>query len=418
MTSTTLDRHPLAYADFRAFWIARVCAMLGHSALVLALGWAVYDVARSTMSVREASLRLGLVGLVQFLPFLLLNPFTGLAADRFDRRIVVRLTLVAQLACVGVLTAVGLGGPVPLWLLYAVAAGFAAARAFYMPAMNALAPSLVPPEVLPRAIATSAIAGRLGGILGPVLGGYAYARSPAFAYGATCALLGASLGFHLLIRTRIATKRGLPASPWVMMREGLAYVRHNPILLGAISLDMFAVLLGGVTALLPVFARDILHVGPDGLGHLRAASSVGALATALAMSWRPVRKDVGLVMLVSVGAYGLGTVVFGLSTSFYLSAACLAFLGAADMVSVYIRQSLMQIATPDAMRGRVGAISSLFISASNELGELESGLAAAALGPVAAVVAGGVASVVIAAAWGRIFPALLEAKKFETVQRA
>lgn len=409
-------KHPFAYRDFRFFWAARVCAMLGHSALILSLGWAVYDSARLSMSVREASLRLGLIGLVQFAPMLLLSPVSGLVADSFDRRVVVRLTLLAQLACAAVLMGMSQAGGVSLILLYLVAALFAAARAFYLPAMNALAPNLVPVEVLPRAIALNAIAGRVGGIVGPVLGGYAYALSPAAAYAVTSLLLGAAFFCQLGIAVQGGQRQLLKGAPLVLMREGLHYVLGNRLLLGAISLDLFAVLLGGVTALLPIYARDVLHIGPDGLGHLRAASSVGALATALLMSWRPIEQDVGPKMLVSVAIFGAATIAFGLSTSMPLSLACLMLLGAADMISVYVRQSMIQMATPDDKRGRVGAISTLFISASNELGELESGLLAAALGPVGAVVAGGVCSILIAGAWARLFPELRAARRFEQIE--
>jgi MFS family permease len=405
--------HPLQYRDFRFYWGARLCAMLAHNGLIMALGWSVYDVARATLGVREAALRLGLVGLVQFVPFLLCNPVAGLVADRCDRRFVVRFALAGQLACVVPLALVAWHEGVMLLLLYVVAAGFAAARAFYMPAMNALLSATVPPEALPRAIALGAIAGRTGGILGPLLGGYAYAVSPACAYGFAAVLLLGSLICQWGIGPLAAQKSGPQGHPLVLMRQGLAYVRDNRLLLGTITLDLFATLFGGVTALLPVYARDILLVGPDGLGLLRAASSMGALATAIALSWRPVRSEIGAKMLISVGVYGAGTIIFGLSTSLLVSMGCLALLGAADMVSVLIRQTLVQISTPDVMRGRVGAISTLFVSASNELGEMESGLAAALLGPVAAVVTGGMASLALAVMWCRLFPQLLQARHFE-----
>lgn len=410
---TQAPRHPLHYRDFQFYWLARLTAMLGHNAMVMALGWAVYDVARSSYGVRAAALRLGLVGLAQFLPFLVCNSLAGLAADRHDRRKVVRGALIGQLCFLVPLCLLAARGGLSLMVLYIVAAGFAAARAFYMPAMNALLSATVPPEVLPRAIALGAIAGRVGGILGPVLGGYAYAVSPGAAFGFAAVLLVLSLAAQMLISADAAHSRGSAGGPLELMREGLTYVRSNRLLFGTITLDMCATLLGGVTALLPVYARDILHVGPDGLGLLRAASSVGALGTALFVSWRPVGHHVGAKMLGSVGVYGVFTVVFGLSTSFWLSAACLALLGAADMVSVLIRQTLMQLSTPDDMRGRVGAISTLFVSASNELGEMESGLAAALMGPVGAVVFGGAASIVIAAGWARLFPVLLGAHGFE-----
>ncbi|SER44542.1 MFS transporter [Sphingobium sp. YR768] len=409
-------RHPFAYRDFRYFWTARICAMLAHSGLVVALGWAVYDEARLSMGVREAALRLGLIGLVQFLPMLMLSPFTGLAADRYDRRNVVRLALVGQLSCATILSLLAFGPGAGLYTLYATAALFAASRAFYMPAMNALPPALVPRATLPQAIAISAVAGRIGGILGPVLGGFAYAWGAKWAFGLCATLLLAALLLHLAIRPLRQQAPMAAARPLQQMLEGLRYVLSNRLLLGAISLDLFAVLLGGVTALLPIFARDVLHVGPDGLGQLRAASSVGALATAVWLSWRPLRHEVGVKMLACVALFGAMTVSFGLSRSMSLSLACLALMGAVDMVSVYIRQSLLQIATPDDKRGRVGAISSLFVAGSNELGEMESGLVASLIGPVGAVITGGIAAVLVAGLWAGLFPELRRARRFDQVQ--
>lgn len=405
--------HPLGVADYRNLVAARLLTVLAQNALVIVLGWAVYNEARATMGVQAASLRLGLIGLVQFLPFLLLTPITGVVADRFDRRYVVRCSLTAQFALAGLLALAAWTHTGSLVLLYAVAALSAAARAFYMPAASSLVPLLVPRELLPRAIAMNAIAGRIGGITGPMLGGYAFAISGLAAYAAISALFAASAFFQFRIRTPLRSQARVAGSPLVLLMEGLVYVKGNRLLLGAISLDLFAVLLGGVTALLPVFARDVLHIGAAGLGELRAASSVGALVTALVMSWRPIKRQVGVIMLASVGVYGLATVGFGLSRSIWLSFACLVLLGAADMVSVFVRQSLIQIATPDDKRGRVGAISSLFVSASNELGEFESGLMAAAMGPVGAVLFGGVASVLVAVGWARLFPELPRARTFQ-----
>lgn len=411
----TAPRHPLAIPAYRAFWIARICAMLAQSNLVVVLGWAVYDVARSSMDMKAASLRIGLIGLSQFLPVLLINPFAGLVADRHDRRMVVRLALLAQMAAVGVLVVLEALGQADLPVFYLVAAGFAAGRGFYAPAMNALAPALVPPEILPRAIAVSAIAGRIGGIVGPVLGGFAYGLAPEAAYGLTLALLLAALLAQLAIGPHGANRRVVEGKPLAHIIEGLRYVTRNRILLGAISLDLFAVLLGGATAMLPVYARDILHVGPTGLGLLRSASSVGAVSTALWLSWRPVDDRVGPKMLVAVALFGVASAVFGVSRWLPLSLAMLALAGAADMISVYVRQTLVQVVTPDAMRGRVGATSALFITASNELGEMESGLMGALMGPVGSVVFGGVSAVAVALAWGRLFPELRRVQRFEEV---
>lgn len=411
----TVPRHPFAYRDFRYLWTARICAMLGHSGLVVALGWAIYDEARLSMGIRAAALRLGLIGLVQFLPILLLSPVTGLAADRFDRRKVVRFALLGQWLCPAALTLLAWGPGQSLYALYLAAALFSAARAFYMPAMNALPAALVPRQTLPQAIAISAIAGRIGGISGPVLGGFAYALGAVWAFALCAALLAVAILLQLRIRPIVQRPIAGNSRALAQMLDGFRYVMGSRLLLGAISLDMFAVLLGGTNALLPIFARDVLHVGPEGLGALRAASSAGALVMASWLSWRPVHVNVGTKMLLAVAIYGIATIGFGLSRALPLSVLCLIILGAADMVSVYIRQSLVQIATPDDRRGRVGAISGLFIAGSNELGEMESGVAAALLGPVGAVLLGGAGAILLAGLWARLFPELPAARRFEQV---
>lgn len=418
-----VSSHPLALPAYRSFFIARILAMLAQSNLVVALGWAVYDQARAGLDMRGAALRIGLLGLFQFLPALVLNPVAGLVADRHDRRVVVRLSVAGQWLAVALLFLFSLQGPVGqvrwgLAPLYAAAAGFAAARAFYTPAMNALGPSLVPAEMLPRSIAVSAVGGRIGAIMGPVIGGYAYGFGASWAWGLTLLLLAGSLTAQMLIPpgTRATAHHG--GSPLERIIEGLAYVARTRMLLGAISLDLFAVLFGGATAMLPAYARDVLHVGPGGLGLLRAASSVGAVSTALWLSARPITTNVGPLMLWAVALFGAASAVFGLSHWLWLSLAMLALAGAADMISVFVRQTLVQVVTPDAMRGRVGATSSLFITASNELGEMESGLVAAALGPVGSVVFGGVMAMALAGAWGWIFPELRKVRRFEDVSGA
>lgn len=403
---------PFAFRDFRLFWVARLATTLAQSSIVIAVGWQTYDIARETMGIREAALQLGLIGLFQFAPLFFLTPLTGWAADRFDRRHIARLSLLIQLTCALLLVYLGVTGSTSLHALFAVAALLGAARAFYQPSMNALAPNLVPREVLPRAIATSAIAGRMGAILGPVAGGYAYAVAPFAAYAMSATLLLVSLVCISFVRPRERIDIRGTRHPIHQMAEGFRYVIHNRLLLGAISLDLFAVLLGGATALLPIFARDVLAVGPSGLGHLRAAPAVGAMITAVWMSHRPLQHHVGLKMLGAVAVYGVATVGFGLSRWLPLSLFCLFILGASDMVSVCVRQSLMQMSTPDEMRGRVGAISTLFISASNELGEAESGFLAALIGPIAAVVAGGAGAVAIAFAWAKLFPQLVATNDF------
>ena len=407
------SNHPFSYPEYRLFWCARLSAMLAHSATVISLGWLVYDVARQTMDVREAALRLGLIGLAQFLPVLLLSPVTGIVADRFDRRMVVRISLLLQACLTAIIVWLVYQGQASLEILFVLASILAGIRAFFMPAMSALVSELVPAAVLPKAIALNSVAGEIGGITGPAVGGFALGYSQWGAFACGCMLIMVALLCMLFIGR---SKRKVIRSdirPMAMMIDGFRYVRTNRLLLGAISLDLFSVLLGGVTAMLPVFARDILFVGPEGLGLMRSAPSIGAVATAVALSIYPLRNNVGAKMLGAVSIFGFAVIGFGLSTLLPVSLICLTILGAADMISVYVRQTLVQVTTPDAMRGRVGAVSLLFISGSNELGELESGLLAAALGPVAAVVAGGICAVVVAGLWTKLFPELLQAKTFD-----
>ena len=407
------DPHPLQIPAFRAFWAARLTATIGQMAMVIVIGWEVYDIARETMGVKEASLRLGIIGLVQFVPLFLLTLVSGWTADRLDRRWIARASILLELACAVVLAWLAWRGTTTLWALYGVAALLGVARAFAGPALGALAPNLVPRAILPKAIALSSIAWQSGAIAGPAVGGMLYSYAPFAAYAGSAALFAVALACLLAIDAVERPDIGRETSPWRQMVEGLTYVRRNRLVLGAISLDLFAVLLGGATAMLPVFARDVLHVGPQGLGVLRAAPAVGATLTAVFFSFRPLKHSVGSKMLGAVAMFGLATIVFGLSRSMPLSLACLAILGAADMFSVYVRQSLIQLYTPDPMRGRVGAVSSLFISASNELGEAESGFLGALIGPVPAVVAGGVGAIAVVAIWAWRFPELRLAKSFD-----
>lgn len=397
---------PFAYRDFRFFWTARVASMLAQSSLVLSVGWLVYDIARQSMGIKEAAFQLGLIGLAQFLPVLALTPVSGLIVDRLDRRHVVRMAMGLQAVGAALLAWLVAKGDASLVVLFGIAAMMGAVRSFQMPAMNALGPNLVPREILPRSVATIAVAGRLGGILGPVIGGFAFAFAPEAALGMTAVLLAFALGCISMIAPRPAPPATTAVGPWRQVTEGFSYVWTNRLLRGTISLDLFAVLLGGATALLPVFARDILHVGPAGLGYLRGAPALGALLTATWFSWRPIGSRMGQLMLIAVGIFGLSTIGFGLSRWLPLSLLCLTILGASDMVSVVVRQSLMQLHTPDGMRGRVGAISTLSISSSNELGEAESGFLAALVGPVGAVVAGGIGAIGAAVLWARWFPEL------------
>ena len=406
---------PLKVPDFRLYWLARFAAVLATMGMVVIIGYQVYDVARSAygMSIREASLMLGLLGLAQFVPLAVLTPVAGWVADRFERRTVAR---VANLLDMGVALALGWatasdGLSLPLLFLFAALHG--TARVFVGPAMAAIAPNIVPAKILPEAIAMSSIAWQLASVLGPALGGFLYAADPALPYWVSAALMGFAILALTPVRRISPPAIAGEAHPLKQMIEGLGYVRRHRFLLGAITLDLFAVLLGGATAMLPVFARDILKVGTEGLGLLRAAPAVGASLLALYYAWYPLKSNVGVKMLLAVAGFGAMTIVFGLSNSMLLSLAALALLGMLDMLSVYVRSSLVQLHTPDGMRGRVSAVSGLAISASNELGELQSGLAAALLGPVGAVVFGGVAAIGVAGLWSLIFPELRRARTFD-----
>ncbi|HYJ83590.1 MAG TPA: MFS transporter [Allosphingosinicella sp.] len=405
--------HPFRIRDFRFYWTARLASTVAQMSMIIVIGWQVYDIARQTMSLEKAALQLGFIGLAQFVPLFALTLVTGWVADRVDRRIIARASIALELLCAATLALLTSTGAVTLPWLFAVAALLGVARAFAGPALSALAPNLVPRPSLPRAIALSSMAWQSGAIAGPAVGGYLYAWDPHMPYAVSAGLFALSLFCMLMIRPIVRSEIEGSRNPWRQMVDGLHYVRRNRLVLGAISLDLFAVLLGGATAMLPVFARDILHSDSTALGHLRAAPAVGATLTALWFSWRPMKTNVGTKMLAAVAVFGAATIAFGLSRNMMLSVACLALLGSADMVSVYVRQSLIQLYTPDAMRGRVGAASTLFISASNELGEAESGFLAALIGPVVAVVAGGVGAIMVTLLWARWFPELLRARTFD-----
>jgi MFS family permease len=402
---------PLRIPAFRAFWLARLATMIAQMAMVIVIGWQVYDIARQTMTVSEAAFQLGFVGLVQFVPLFALTPISGWAADRFDRRHIARAVILLEMLCALILFWATWQGHVTLPTLFGVAALLGIARAFAGPALGALAPNLVPRDLLPRAIALSSMAWQTGAILGPALGGILYDIVPHYSYAFSAALFAFAAACLFLIRP-VPRPPIEPGRPIRRMVEGLQYVRGNRLVLGAITLDLFAVLLGGVTAMLPLYARDILQVGAQGLGPLRAAPAIGATLTAIVFSFHPIKTDVGVKMLSAVVIFGAATAVFGFSTSYPLSLAMLGLLGAADMFSVYIRQSLIQLHTPDAMRGRVSAASTLAISASNELGETRSGFTAALAGPVAATVAGGIAAILVTLLWALWFPELRRARTF------
>jgi MFS family permease len=381
--------------------------------MVVVIGWQVYDLARQTMGIKAAAFQLGLIGLAQFVPLFLLTPVVGLVADTYDRRWIARATtllLTLNAAALGFLTWTA---NLTLPFLFGAAVFIGIARAFSGPAFSALAPNLVPREVLPTAIAVSSIAWQTGVIIGPSVGGVLYAIHPDIAYGTISAMFLVALVAIFLIGKVAQPAVQKDRRPIHRVIDGFAYVRNNRLVLATITLDLFVVLLAGTTALLPVFARDILHVGPDGFGLLAAGMGIGATAGSLWFSIRPMKTNVGVKMLAAVFIFALAILTFGLSKWFWLSFAALIVAGAADMVSVYVRQSLIQLHTPDEMRGRVGAVSALTISASNELGEAESGLMASLLGPVGAVLFGGLAAIGITLAWSRLFPELRLAKTFD-----
>jgi len=386
-----------AYPSFIRYWFARVIGTLANQMLMVALAWQMYDLTNSAWD-------LGLVGLLQFIPALLLTLPAGHFADRYHRGHIISICILSQAAVAAVLW----WGTQEDWvnreLIFALSVILGAARAFQMPAQQAIAPALVKESLLQKAVAMSTSGMQVAIIGGPALGGVIYTAGATAVYG-TCTVLLA-IGFVLMMFVRYARKRTHQAVSWESVLAGIGFVWHHKILLGAISLDLFAVLLGGATALLPIFARDILHTGPEGLGLLRAAPAVGALVVSLALMRWPLRRKVGYKLLGSVGIFGVGMVVFGLSTSFWLSVAALAVTGAADAISVVTRITLMQLETPDEMRGRVSAVNSIFIGASNQLGEFESGATAALMGPVASVVLGGIGTIAVALGWLRLFPAL------------
>lgn len=366
----------------------------------VSVGWQVYALTQSPLA-------LGIVGLVEFVPMFLLALPAGELADRFDPRRIIMLSSLLETLSSALLLLFVLTGQTAVWPLYAVILLYGTARGFSGPATRSLLPFLVPPEKLPRSLALGSSITQLAIIAGPALGGFAYALGPGVAYGsALAASLVSAIGMLFLGGRRVEADPTLLAGRLARVREGIHFVRSRPVVYGAISLDLFAVLLGGAVSLLPVYARDILHVGPTGLGLLRSAPAFGAALTALHLTRRPVERRVGLTMFAAVAVFGIGTIVFGVSTDFRLSLAALAVTGAADQISVYIRSALVQFATPDPMRGRVSAVSTLFISASNELGGFESGVTAALLGTVPAVVLGGIGTLAVVAIWMRSFPPL------------
>jgi len=391
--------------DFRAFLAARALASVSSLMLGVAVGWHVYELTGSAFA-------LGMVGLAQFVPALLLALPGGLAADRFERRTILLLGFFLQIMVAVLLLAVSLVPGARAGWIFPVVALIGVGQAFMGPASQSLVPFLVPREDFPRAVALNSSTFQIATIAGPAIGGVLYAFGPACVYAVSAGFYACSVVLVSRIRTRLrvaaAAKPGFEG-----LLTGLRFVFSRPPILGAISLDLFAVLFGGATALLPIYARDILHVGPWGLGLLRSAPAVGAAIVAFGLAHRPLARRAGASMFSCVALFGVMTIVFGLSRSFPLSLAALAGLGAADMVSVVIRQTLVQINTPDEKRGRVSAVSSIFIGASNQLGEFESGVTAAGLGTVPAAVLGGVGTLAVVLIWIFLFPPLRQADRLD-----
>ena len=397
-------RQLFSHRHFLRFWWARMTGIMGNQMLMVAVAWHMYDITASAWD-------LGLVGLFQFIPALLFTLPAGHVADRLHRGRIFAACMAAQALVALVLVAATQYQFATRELVLTISVVLGLARAFQMPVQQALTPLLVPAHLLQRAIALSSSGLQAAVIGGPALGGFLYAKSTTAVYVACAALLFVSCALTLTVR--YSHQPSMHAATWSTVMAGLVYVWQRKVLLGATSLDLFAVLLGGATALLPIYARDILNTGPEGLGLLRPAPAAGALVMALVLLRWPLERKVGHKLLGAVAVFGLATIVFGLSTHFGLSLLALAISGAADNISVVTRLTLMQMETPDALRGRVSAVNSIFIGASNQLGEFESGATAAWFGPVGSVVAGGIGTLLIAGSWLRLFPALAKRDRID-----
>ena len=394
-----------AFPSFQRYWAARLCVTLAIQMQAVAIGWQIYDLTRRPLD-------LGLVGLAQFLPSLGLALITGHVADRYDRRVVMALCIVVEAVCALLFLGFTLQGGTNTLYLFGVLVLFGTARAFEFPASVALMPNLVPQRLFTNAAAWSSSSWQVATIVGPAIGGLLYAVGPEAVYG--CCTLMFAVAILLVSIIHIERREVEHEAPtWKSLVAGVSFIRGQQVVLGAVSLDLFAVLLGGATALLPVYARDILHVGPWGLGMLRSAPAVGALVTAVIVARRPIQRHAGVILLGTVGVFGLSIVGFGLSQNLWLSLVMLVILGASDMISVVIRRVLVLVKTPDEMRGRVSAVESVFIGASNELGEFESGVTAAWFGVVPAVVLGGLGTLAIVGLWAKIFPQLRQVDSLE-----
>ena len=389
---------PFQHRSFRLFWLVRIASSMSFQMLAVAIGWNMYAITGSAFD-------LGLVGLAQFLPIVALTLLVGHVADRYDRRSIIRVCQIAMAVVAIIFVAGSSGGWLSRNIIFALVAVLGSARAFESPTTMTLLPAVVPRHVLRQATAASSSANQTAQIVGPSLGGVLYAVSPSLVYAVvTFTALGAAVALTCIRLERqdhVARRLDLAS-----LFSGIAFVGRNPLILGALSLDLVAVLLGGATALLPIFAQDVLHTGPWGLGLLRSAPAAGALCASLVLARRPLRTDAGKTMLCGVGLFGLATITFGLSRSIPLSLLALFILGASDTVSVVVRQSLVQLRTPPEMLGRVSALNSLFVGTSNQLGEFESGATAALFGVVPAVLVGGIGTMLVAVIWAIVFPSL------------
>lgn len=398
-------RRAFTYVGFRFFWLTTLLVSFAVQIMSVSIAWQIYDVTGNAFL-------LGLVGLCLFLPALLLILVTGLTADRFNRRGIMAICLTVELGCaLAFLTLVNVEAH-EVWPIFVVLVVLGTARAFWGPAAQSLAPNLVPPEALSNAITVNASAWQFASITGPAAGGLLYGIAPGFAFGTAAVLLVCAVVTVLLI-PRPAQRESRQATSLETIFGGFRYIFSNKVVLGAISLDMFAVLMGGAVALLPVYTKDILHAGPIELGLLRAAPGIGAILMALYLTRFPVRDHAGKILFLFVGLFGAFTVVFGFSTTVWLSIPALALVGASDMVSVTIRETIMQLWTPEEVRGRVNAVNSVFIGASNELGEFRAGTVAHFIGPVPAVVIGGFGAMIVAVTWSRLFPQLRDQRQID-----
>lgn len=395
----------LQHRSFVAFWIARASSTFGFQMLTIAVSWQIY-------SLTGRAFDLGLIGLVQFFPSVALALVAGHVADQFDRR---RVMVIAQFVeGLAILTLAGLtlthhiNERVVLGLLFITAV----AKAMEGPSQLSMLPALVPAKILPRAMAANSVAGQAAGMVGPAIGGLLYIAGAQVVYGICGLLYFISVLMVSRLRYEQAPPRRVPAT-FKTLFAGISFIRHRPDVLGVISLDLFAVLLGGATALLPIFAHDILHTGPWGLGILRGAPAVGALLVGFLLSRRALTRNVGMTMFAAVAGFGVATIIFALSSTLWLSILALFALGGFDMISMVIRGSLVQLDTPDDMRGRVSAVNSIFINTSNQLGEFESGMLAAWLGAVPAAAVGGVGTLVVVALWMKMFPGLRRRQRLQ-----